>query len=206
MALVKAQISIATQSGVLNDRPQNVLYFDATTPAGQATEIFNAIVAMYVAMGNLFPISVDQTGHSVRMYDMSTPAPRVPFFEDTFVLDDPSPTGQSLPPEVALCISFQASRQAGAPQARRRGRIFIGPISQTHNEAAGRPTLAVRAQLAGAASILLEASGAASDWSWVVFSPTGGTFAVVDNGWVDNAWDTQRRRGIEASERTVFTG
>jgi hypothetical protein len=38
---------------------------------------------------------------------------------------------------------------------------------------------------------------------WVVYSPKLDAFAEVDNLWVDNAFDTQRRRGERPTARTV---
>lgn len=41
-------------------------------------------------------------------------------------------------------------------------------------------------------------------WQWRIWSPTNNNSVLIDNGWVDNAWDTQRRRGVEATARTIF--
>jgi hypothetical protein len=37
--------------------------------------------------------------------------------------------------------------------------------------------------------------------TWVTVSPTAGTSGVVTDGWVDNAWDTQRSRGAAPTMR-----
>jgi hypothetical protein len=46
---------------------------------------------------------------------------------------------------------------------------------------------------------------ASASWDWVVYSPTDDAYHEVANGWVDNAWDTQRRRGYKPTSRTTFT-
>jgi hypothetical protein len=51
---------------------------------------------------------------------------------------------------------------------------------------------------------LLDASQAATAWKWAVYSTVNATGVEVTNGWVENAWDTQRRRGRIATVRTVF--
>jgi hypothetical protein len=39
----------------------------------------------------------------------------------------------------------------------------------------------------------------------VLYSRTSGSSVLIDNGWVDNAPDIQRRRGIDPSARTTFS-
>jgi len=52
---------------------------------------------------------------------------------------------------------------------------------------------------------LLAPTETAGGWDWVVYSPTNGNTVNVDNGWVDNAFDTQRRRGLAVTARTNWT-
>ena len=40
--------------------------------------------------------------------------------------------------------------------------------------------------------------------TWVQLSRVAANTHVVTNGWVDNAFDTQRRRGEEADQRLLF--
>jgi hypothetical protein len=123
-----------------------------------------------------------------------------------------------LPNEVALCLSYQAVAISGESQARRRGRIFFGPLCNTANtlSATGecRPSAALVTALCGAATLLATpAATAAGDLvHWAVYSPTtdltetiDDAFQDVDNGWVDNSFDTQRRRGRDATARTTWT-
>jgi hypothetical protein len=110
-----------------------------------------------------------------------------------------------MPPEVAICLSYQAAKISGVPQARRRGRVFIGPLNTSAMGTDGRPATAFINALVGAADALKDPAGAPDwDWStWSSFDPTVST--VIDNGWVDNEFDTQRRRGRKYTTRTTFT-
>jgi hypothetical protein len=42
------------------------------------------------------------------------------------------------------------------------------------------------------------------DTTWSVWSEANQTASPVRDGWVDDAWDTQRRRGLDSSARTTF--
>ena len=129
----------------------------------------------------------------------------------------PSATG--LPDEACVCLSYHGdltdiSEEDGAtrPASRRRGRIYFGPLyAGAVSTGAGLPTRplgALVSDLLDAADDLLAASEAAATWSWVCAhaSGTAGWSVVpVVGGWVDNAWDTQRRRGMSATTRQTFS-
>lgn len=149
------------------------------------------------------------------VYDMRDAEPRVPKFTQSTTLTVSA--GAWLPAEVALCLSFQAAAVSGTPQARRRGRVFLGPLSQDAIEASGgdiRPTQAMREGIANLAGTLKAGRSlplAAGSLRWAVYSPTldaGGSvddaFNDVSSGWIDNAFDTQRRRGAAPTARTTF--
>jgi hypothetical protein len=42
-------------------------------------------------------------------------------------------------------------------------------------------------------------------WTWIVVSEVAGlNDVIVTNGWVDNAFDIQRRRGVTPTSRSTF--
>jgi len=138
---------------------------------------------------------------TLKMYDLDQPKPRFPYFTDTGVT---SPSGGSgLPTECALVMSFQGGRIAGSEQNKRRNRIYLGPFQIEANDA-GLVQGAFVQDLLFAAKGLINASGAATEWKWVVYSPTDDNVITITDGWVDNAWDTQRRRGIRSTGRGIF--
>lgn len=115
-----------------------------------------------------------------------------------------------LPAEVAVCLSFHADltgipEKSGAtrPAARRKGRVFIGPLNNFSQT--GVPVVVgapIRDALAAAAITLSDAVGA----SQRVWSRTGAAlYGPIVGGWIDNAFDTQRRRGEAYTARTLWT-
>lgn len=155
-----------------------------------------------VAAGSVGSDYSSRIANTVRVvaYNLEDPPPRVPAYSSTFNL--PSRTGDPLPSEVALCMSYQANPVSGQPQARRRGRVYLGPFSEAINSSVGRPSNV--AKIARAGRELLLASNSSTIWRWVVYSPTNDSWENVQSGWVDNAWDVQRRRGPVATSRTIW--
>lgn len=202
MPIVSCTAALRLSSGIVNDYPTNTWWFDdddgTTLPA-----IETELIAFYNAVRTHFPSAVSQTNHTFTWYRYSDTPPRAPIRETTWNLSS-SPTGSPLPSEVALCLSFQAARISGVPQARRRGRVFIGPLNTGSVHTDGRPSAALQSALVGAGNTLLDNSQASTTWKWAVFSRVLGTGSEVASGWVDNAFDTQRRRGIAPSARTNF--
>jgi hypothetical protein len=142
------------------------------------------------------------TGHVVKMYDMQQVTPRVPVRIDDLQL---VPNGNtSYPAEVALCLSYRGSLLAGTNPRRRRGRIYLGPLSNSGIAAISsgdsRPLAAVMTYVADAGKRLMDANSA-TNVEWVVFSKAGQERTSVQHVWVDDAFDTQRRRGADPTTR-----
>lgn len=169
-----------------------------------AAELFkDAVIGEYQSMVARFPEVIRQNNHVWKIYDRGDPAPIYPASEGTFNFPT-APTGGPLPTEVALCMSFQALITSGIPQARRRGRVYFGPLKASDLAAGGRPSATLVSALDTFGTDLLAASNAAATWTWGVYSETASTFAPIANGWVDDEFDTQRRRGRVLTTRTVF--
>lgn len=199
MALYRAQITIPMDSGLPEDAATNTLYFDADTE-GDLDDVHDALSDFYIAIDGLYSSLVDGLGVVVNYYRMSDPEPRTPVKTNgmlTWVTDS-----SASPTEVALVLSYQAAKISGLPQSRRRGRIYIGPLGGGLSD---RPNAVGQINpLVAAAQGLLDASTAATTWTWAQYSPTNNEGANVVSGWVDNEWDTQRRRGRAATSRTAF--
>jgi len=86
--------------------------------------------------------------------------------------------------------------------------VFLGPLAQASVAgASGQVEGGFIDTIIASGSNLKDASDAATDWAWVVLNgldATSTTTLPVDNGWVDNAFDTQRRRGLRPTVRTTF--
>ena len=199
MALYRCQITLAMDTGLGEDATTNTMYFDSDTEAALA-DVFDEISTMYSTFGTVLSSLVDTGTSSIKAYRLSDPEPRIPVRQSGLgVFTTSSAAG---PTEVACVLSYEGARVSGLPQARRRGRMFIGPIGPTSTD---RPSSGLIAQVLSGAQGLLDASDLATDWTWAQYSPTNGVGIDVTNGWVDNEWDTQRRRGRKATLRSTFS-
>lgn len=138
------------------------------------------------------------------LYDLGDPSPRAPVVTRNITLPAVVGSSAKLPAEVALVSSFQGSRVSGQSQARRRGRVFWGPLADMGTDHTV-PTTTLRVALKNSFQAMKEASDASINWQWRIWSPTNENSVLVDNGWIDDAWDTQRRRGPRATARTVWS-
>jgi hypothetical protein len=166
--------------------------FFNTVPTGQSVSLASRL------SGDLLDGNM-----TIKGYDMSDPEPRAPVYEDTFTLTGLN-TGDPFPPEVALCLSYQGANESGTPQSRRRGRVYIGPWASVADNV-GRPSSTTQTILCAAARDLLDAANSALSWTWVQYSPTTTLTTPVVGGWVDNAWDSQRRRGWAPTSRILWS-
>lgn len=108
------------------------------------------------------------------------------------------PTGQvlgtPLPNQIALCVSF---RGAGGFGRAFRGRAYLGGFAQGAQESGsgvttGRPDPGLVTRIATAFGSLLNSS--AFPTGLVVKQANSLVQNVVEEGYIDNKWDTQRRR------------
>lgn len=209
MSQIRAQITLPFFTNLPTDVITNTLYFqgagtfeedypDLTAPLNAFYEAIYAI-----GMANY----IDEALATIKYYDMEQPAPRVP--EVVSLGLDVSNSASTVPTEVAAVLSFQGTQVSGIPQARRRGRIYIGglvagQITTSAVDAFPILSTAFITDVNDAAEALRDTANGLSI-GWRVYSPTLGTFAAVANGWVDNSPDTQRRRSVAASSRTLWS-
>lgn len=111
----------------------------------------------------------------------------------------PFNTSLALPTECAAVLSFYA----GSNRPRQRGRIFVGPMSTQSLLASGRMATDVITRLTTLATGLKAFGG--DSYQWSVYSRVDDVHRELTAGWVDNAFDTQRRRGLTSNVRTPFT-
>jgi hypothetical protein len=115
---------------------------------------------------------------------------------------------------VACCFSFHAEIESGDIAARKKNRVYLGPLADGAKTAVTggvRPTTSWVNDVVAAGAALLAASDLATTWTWQTFSPTQaaatGLISGIDpvvGGWVDNAFDTMRSRGLVKTARTEF--
>lgn len=202
MAIHRCLITLHTEDANPANFITNTLYFDDDEDSGTNLPLIAAeVIEKYGDIDAFFSPLLAEDGHDIEFYRMSDPTPRVPVYSDTWNFPG-SLAVNTEPPEVALVLSFQGAKSSGVNQASRRGRIYLGPFGNS-TDIDGRPSSTLINAVAGFGSTLLADSNLA-DWTWVVFSPTLNGAVPVTNGWVDNSWDTQRRRGIEWTSRETY--
>jgi hypothetical protein len=206
---MKAQVVVPADTNLSEDSIVNTWSFFATTNATAIPLIIAPLKTFYDAWQSLRSSMYQWDQARIKFYDMEAPSPRPPLTDALFGLSA-SAAPSTLPQEVALCMSFQADRIAGRQQSRRRGRVYLGPFgATTADTTAGRPSSGTLTTLSTAANNWLTATNAASGWFWGVHStvePAPNNMVKVTNGWIDNAWDTQRRRGQKPTTRSIFAG
>ncbi len=201
-AYIRAIVSMYDSADPGLDKVSNTLYFrnENELPSTDYQQLAQDIGGAFATSMPLFPCGVDKI--NTRTYSMEDREPRVPRGQATETTGKQAAGNR----EVALCLSFRGDEN----RPRERGRIYVGPFSDTH---AGkeRPDAALRAALLALADKLAAIGGANIDWC--VFSPTtytqtqsyGQSFHPVQFAWVDDAWDVQRSRGLAASTRSSKT-
>lgn len=194
MPRLTVMINSVFDSALPRDRIINVVHFNKVIPGGfdedgichDVAQGFNN--AWYDASSG---IKVEATS-----YD---PEGTPPVFSNGYGVVNagapPAPSGS--PRDVALCLSFYADRNL----PRQRGRLYL-PMCNNVN-LPSKPT-ATHMNKALAVATMLAAIGGV-DIDWEVWSPTSNSGKKVTNAWVDNEWDTQRRRGLKATTRTSAT-
>lgn len=216
--LLKAQVTLKAKSGIPEDHVTNSFWFlrnieDATKDDEVAQNLKDFYdLALPVAAQRLsawLSPALALTGHEIKTYNMADPTPRAPTHSTTFSLTATAAT--AYPKECSVVLSARAEKVSGTVDARRRGRIYFGPVGATTGTldattGALRPITALRNALLEAAARL--AADCNSDgWLWGVHSQTAGGQAFVPyrEWWVDDAFDTQRRRGERPTTKVTTT-
>lgn len=181
----------------------------ATQALGMLKVFYNDLTGLQaVAVKNWMSGELDFAATRIKVYDHADPEPRVPILDESLGVSANSPSASTnLPGEVSVAISYAAELESGEVQRRRRGRIFLGPlntgISNSTGTTSARPSGPAQTALAIAAGEL--ASGPLGT-RWAVWSRANDAFYPIVGGYVDNSFDTQRRRGVATTTRVAFTG
>lgn len=171
-------------------------------------------------------ISRAANAHTINFYSVESP-PTYPFQWGSpkqvrsFTLDAALGGSNNIPGEVALVMTYHGDLTdipetetnptpppaTIRPASRRRGRIFWGPfntqvLSQQAPDNEPFPNVLISNAIIGAGTGFQAALPVGIDW--VVHSEAAQEAFVVTGGWVDNAFDSQRRRGNSPDARTTF--
>ena len=169
----------------------NVFHFEGADNDLVHADIRDAIRTFYTALSSR--LSLGWTLTTIKTYLVTGQGALVVAAPRTTSLETLSGTANAtnLPNEVALVVSWGTL----TPGRSGRGRTYLAGWVETSSNGASttpsRPTVVVTDQVASAASGLAGVNGGAT---LVVFSQKNGTVATVTGGYVNNEWDTQRRR------------
>lgn len=222
------ETSIQSPTGLAKDRFEGVWHFRDVaggSASGVAHEAAFKLVDFFQTVG--------AGGHNVGHYLCGSAAPgdEMTITGYDFAAARPRPElgvmkfsyatggGSMLPEEVALCISYYTDRNIKS----HRGRSYIGPLNGSAMTGSSvppsRPAPGFRTALTDAGTRMALAGPpvalitATSDTfvdpevittTWALYSPKLGTWDDVHHGWVDDEWDGQRRRRVEATGRVTF--
>lgn len=216
MGLALAQVVIANVNGLPADSFVNTFWFGTLSDPPsqtQSDEIASRLIDFYTTantsaalgtyLGNC--VSRGAGASTIKVYD-GTAAPGLGPIDTYPMTINAAGDAQDLPWEVAVCISFKNDSATGIPAPNRRGRIFFGPINITAvTDVAGsvRPFGTFRTDAAVASERLRDSNTAAT--TWVVWSRDLSVASEVESGWIDDAFDTQRRRGEAVTTRTSWS-
>lgn len=214
MAIARCHVELQGASALPDDIYVNTFHIDTggASVGSVAGDIHDALVFFYNGVstthGQVSDIASRLSEYitataTTKIYDLGDAEPRVPI-TDTFTLDSRAST--NLPEEIAVCLSYRA---APPKTARRRGRIYLGPLGlNAYSDATSLVPTRVATQFQ---SDLCRAGAELQDnlldalCTWVVYSTADGVETNVIAAWhCDNAFDVQRRRGAAPSTRATY--
>nr|CRY97260.1 hypothetical protein [uncultured prokaryote] len=187
---------------------------DMADPASVAVFITDALKTFYTT---IYPSASDRANYVawglavVKCYDQRDVVPR-PLYEIPLSASPLTSSATStIPTEVAVVASWRAQQVPGIRYQSMYNRIYLGGLIAAQmqpSSASAYPTIlnTFAATICGAMSDLQAYT--TDGFQWVqVGKGLGGpqTYRPIIGGFVDNSPDTQRRRSVEASSRTLWT-
>lgn len=223
---LQAKVTLKSLSGIPADNVVNTFAFYKGTSidSTERSAIATAIADFYRSPGPSrtncvadwlgWQLSRGAQACEIDIYEAVTGGMGSPLSSHTFTLNGDL-SDSNLPAECAVTLSFHAdlsgvAEEAGAtrPKARRRGRIYLGPLTNAAvtNDSNHVPYVnaTLMADVAAAAEQLIDDSAAAGV-PWAVWSRTDNLLRPVVGGWVDDAFDTIRSRGHSPTTRVTFS-
>lgn len=228
---IKVEVVFQHQDGLPKDEVVNQFIFATTaTPSagGSAeTQINAAIIDFYNtvdtgtsrSIANVMSDEILRTATARMNYtDISahldgSPAGS-PYQVDIWSLAAKTAGTVDLPSEVALVLTYE-SIFSGVPEfgpghtrprARHRGRLYLGPLTAgmagVGSDFVYRPGATMCTMVGAAAGRLRNLATTSSGLvAWAQWSRKDLRVSSVASGWVDDSWDTQRRRGAAPLNR-----
>lgn len=227
MPTVEVQHSFQGVSGDAKDQYINTFHFIHADPIDET-----AIGELAVLLQSFYKLTTDAggaiaeyysgqcmgAGEHIKMYDISQPKPRSPIYDALNPAAVIAPIGaQNLPDQVSAVLSMEAwlsglgvDETPGPTNiARRRGRIYLGPLNANVLDASGRTQSRIKEifpRIVVAAATRLMADGISAGWTWVVYSRANNMSYTLARVWMNDAFDTQRRRALRPVSKAEANG
>ena len=224
--LFRCQVALHRDQGLPEDDIVNTLHFegdddDFGTDQERWDTLLPGLVArvktFYTTVATLTLSNLLSNTATLKVYNMRDPslpnAPRFPRHTEDFTITPQ--TGLSLPAEVAICLSFRGASESGTNRRRRTGRVYLGPIRGAVAVSVEpfindvRPDPSVMAFVLTAAETMALGGEDLGAGRLAVYSPTTDlTNEMTDESWndvtelwIDNSFDTIRKRGAAPTSR-----
>jgi hypothetical protein len=214
---LRATVTLKSDTGFFRDAVVNTFHFDkgGTGVATDAQKDFvaNALISFYNDVHGTgsnqirwyLSSTLDNSTDAafVKVYDMGDAHPRQPKIYP-FTLGASAGSDEGNPLETALCLSFNSVFK---PTRRGRGRIYLGPL-HSNTVLLEAPNIGVNpatilAIQHGARFLMDLDNGTPPNYStWSVYSRADNNMYPITQAFVDNEFDTQRRRGHRATVRS----
>lgn len=218
MPTCRVQVIIPYTSGVPSDVITNTWHFDSLD--GEPIDntrcgvLFSRLATFYTSVytagtGKSMAAYINESQIVMKAYDLSDPKPRTAVRESVVPITVGTKSTGVIPSEASVVLSYHTEYESGINKASQRGRVYLGGlgdacISPSSVSRSSFVSPGMRTAVTGAADTLAGAV-LADDWGWVVYSEKLSQSFAVAGGWVDDAIDTQRRRGQAATTRTTFS-
>lgn len=219
MPTYRLDVSLPYFTNIPRDVAVNTFHITRITDLTETEmeDVSQAVIDFYnedgstAAIGEYISPVVQRTSDacSVTWYDLSDPEPRPPVHVETFTLVSGGSTS-SMPLEFAATLSVHGTFPAGESRARRRGRLFLGPLTAGALASGSSSTFprlldAFRTNcLVSAGALRIAVPAAAPLAFWSVWSRANQEPVEIVGGWMDDAPDTQRRRGQDPTSRWTW--
>lgn len=220
------QLVLPRDTGLPADSITNTWHYigsDAVADGVNALDFDTQLDAFYTSWVPGFgSTDYDWANCVTKHYTMLDPRPRLPFYTGTISPGTPPSSQSDWPAEVAVVLSMEGERESGTNMRRRRGRVYLGPLSRSAGDAPmlGNAEADVFANGADAAFFGTSLTDLAvyspythhgvpvgeniKDYPDEIPDALPASFTEVQRIWVDTAWDTQRRRGPKATYRKTI--
>lgn len=216
--VARVQVVIPYSSGVPSDVITNTWHFesldDEDITSAKLASLFSRLATFYSTVYTNTAVKamagyLQPANTVMKAYNLADPKPRTAVRESVVPLSVGTQQNDTTPSEASIVLSFHTAYQSGISKASQRGRIYLGGLTTFQFDAgtiarSSQVKTATREAITGAANSLA-ANVLTDKWGWTIWSDKLQQKFAVAGGWVDNAIDTQRRRGQPATSRSTFT-